>query len=627
MRKFNILPDSKSNDGHGYRSVFWPRDLIPSTAPHARVMTYGYDTHIRHCIGPEGSHNTVYDIVWNFLVSLEASRRTKPSRPIVFIAHSLGRIVVKEMLRRSRMCRLGQSHLHSVFNSTRSVAEQLIKAMGFKVNQQVVDSLLPSSERLRELRDEFALMARQQGWSIYSFQEQMGIKPLNGRKVVDDTSSYLNSPEFEVTEHISQNHMDMCRFVGSNDTEYRKVSAAITRIMSKKENITDSDQIREPEVDHKALQENLDSLRFDQHDVRHQNIKSAHVKTCKWLLKSDIYSDWVKSKYLEENYGFFWIKGKPGTGKSTIMKFLFANAQRTMKDMMLISFFFSARGHSLERSTIGLYRSLLSQLLEHKPSLQPVLQLDSLRNRETLGWSLELLKSLFEQAVQSLADTPVVCFIDALDECPEIEIREMISSFSHLGQLAVSAGHQFKVCFLSRHYPYITISKKIELVLEEHEGHGEDISHYVTSELKIDQSKLSDEIRQAVQAKSSGIFMWVVLVVQILNKEYDCGHIHKLRRRLRSCQMISMIYSETYLLEMLGMEKKLYFAILSGVDSEALRDNNMEELSDSDFDRYILNCSKGLVEATKLKQRTVQFIHKSVRDFLLKDDGFNSILA
>ncbi|KAK7973104.1 hypothetical protein PG988_007238 [Apiospora saccharicola] len=648
MRRFNLLPASGSSNSHGYR-----------------VMTYGYDTNIRHWIGPQVSQNTVYDIAWDFLVSLEASRRTDPTRPIMLIAHSLGGIVIKEMLRRSSMCRLGQSHLNSVFSSTtgiiffgtphggsdprgivQSVAERLIKAVGFTVNQQIVDTLLPSSERLRELRDEFSPLASQQGWAVHSFQEQMGVKLLSGRKVVDDTSSYINAPEIEVTEHIGQNHMEMCRFMGPCDPEYRKVSAAVARLISRKETAMASpNHTREPEVDQGALQKIVDSLVFDQHDARHHNIKSAHAKTCKWLLRSKIYGDWVKSKHLEDNHGFFWMKGKPGTGKSTIMKFLFANARRTMKDKILISFFFNARGHALERSTTGLYRSLLLQLLEQKPSLQEVLGFDSLRNRGTSGWSLELLKSLFEQAVQSLAGIPVVCFVDALDECPETEVREMVSSFSHLGQLAVSGGYEFKVCFSSRHYPHITINKKIELVLEEHEGHGDDISLYVASELNIGESKLADEIRQTIQTKSSGIFMWVVLVVQILNKEYDSGNVHKLRRRLKEIPEDlhdlfrdiltgdarngkELVLCLQWVLFAKGpmKPKELYFAILSGADSEALKDYSVEDLSDSDVDRYILNCSKGLIETTKSKSCTAQFIHESVRDFLLKDDGSRSVL-
>ncbi|OCK90600.1 uncharacterized protein K441DRAFT_409047, partial [Cenococcum geophilum 1.58] len=74
----------------------WPRDLIPLTAPNARVLTYSYDTHIRHKLGPPVNKNTVYDIAWDFLVALEAERRAEPLRPALFIVHGLGGVVVKE---------------------------------------------------------------------------------------------------------------------------------------------------------------------------------------------------------------------------------------------------------------------------------------------------------------------------------------------------------------------------------------------------------------------------------------------------------------------------------------------------------------------------------------------------
>ena len=158
------------------------------------------------------SKSTIYDIAWDFLVSLEAERRLEPLRPLVFIAHSLGGIVVKEALRRSRGCEMYQSQLRSIYESTSSImffgtphggadprgllqhiAEKIFRAAGFSVNEQIVNTLLPSSERLRELREEFGPMARQKNWIVYSFQEQYGIKALNGNKVRNPTFPRRNT--------------------------------------------------------------------------------------------------------------------------------------------------------------------------------------------------------------------------------------------------------------------------------------------------------------------------------------------------------------------------------------------------------------------------------------------------
>lgn len=238
----------------------------------------------------------------------------------------------------------------------------------------------------------------------------------------------------------------------------------------------------------------LDSLRFDQIDARQMTIKNAHSKTCKWLLHKSEYHDWLDGTKLSEHHGFLWVKGKPGTGKSTLMKFALAHARKTMKDRIVISFFFNARGEDIEKSTIGTYRSLLLQLLERLPALQSVfdsLGLSTSSASTDHRWSTESLKMLLEHAIQSLGESQVVCFIDALDECEETQIRDMISFFERVGELAASSGIRFQVCFSSRHYPHITIRKGLDLVLEGQEGHTQDITNYLETELKIGKSNVA----------------------------------------------------------------------------------------------------------------------------------------
>jgi hypothetical protein len=183
--------------------VYWPQDLLPLVRQDARILTYGYDSHLRWLHQPVNK-NTAYDIAGDFLVELEAERRVNPCRPIVFVVHSLGGIILKEMLLKSS--RYGtfqnQKHLHGIFKSTtgiiffgtphggadprkflQSIAEQVIRLMQFRVNEQIVQTLLPSSDRLKQLRDEFPQIAQQQNWIIHSFQEQQGVSALGGRKV------------------------------------------------------------------------------------------------------------------------------------------------------------------------------------------------------------------------------------------------------------------------------------------------------------------------------------------------------------------------------------------------------------------------------------------------------------
>lgn len=75
------------------------------------------------------------------------------------------------------------------------------------------------------------------------------------------------------------------------------------------------------------------------------------------------------------HHRFLWIRGHAGTGKSTLMKFALSHEQDQSGsgDNIIISFFFHARGETLEKSVEGMYQSLLLRLLERAPHLQKAL--------------------------------------------------------------------------------------------------------------------------------------------------------------------------------------------------------------------------------------------------------------
>jgi ankyrin repeat protein len=596
--------------------------------------------------------------------------------------------VVKEMLRRAYS--QTQEHLSNAVQNVRGimffgtphsgadprssllkVAEKAYRALGYTPNQQIVDSLLPSSERLRELRDTFGILAERNRWTIHSFQEQYAVKAIGG-KVVEDGSSYLNLPSVETTEHIGRDHMGMSRFSGLDDPEFSKVAAALRRMtqalqqptpatLHQQSSTSPSASSRAPEavqdpVDiqvQAGLDEFLEFLYFDQIDARHDNIKKAHAKTCKWLTGNPEYKAWLDPSRLSEHHGFLWIKGKPGSGKSTLMKFALAQLKRTYKNRTILNFFFNARGEELEKSTKGLYRSLLLQLLEQCPELQstvgklikPRSFTVSNEGDRRSQWGIELLKTAFEQAIEAIGHRSVTCVIDALDECDESEVRDMVSFFEDLGELPAAQAGQFSICLSSRRYPHITISHGVELVLDGLEGHVQDITNYIQSMLKIGTNKRAAAIREKLQEKASGVFMWVVLVVDILNREYDKGKVHSLQQTLDKLPAdLNQLFLDIINRDSHGKEElllciqwilfarkplkpgELYYAILSGSnDLDSLSPCEDGSPSLEDMSRFILDCSKGLAETTKTKAATVQFIHESVRDFLVKEDGLVSI--
>ncbi|KAF4774757.1 hypothetical protein HER10_EVM0003061 [Colletotrichum scovillei] len=396
-----------------------------------------------------------------------------------------------------------------------------------------------------------------------------------------------------------------------------------------------------PSTDRKAL---LDSLKFDQIDKRHANIKANHAKTCDWLLQHPDYVIWLDRKMYSQHHGFLWIRGKPGAGKSTIMKFAFNRARRRATSIgPSISFFFNARGEGLEKSTLGMYRSLIHQLLEKMPDLQILLDTND-GPQEIAVWNLEKAKILFRSAVRKLGQRQLTCFIDALDECAESEVREMVEVFEDLGQYAVQNDIRFYVCFSSRHYPYIDIQYGQKLILEDQIGHERDLAEYVRTSLKAGTGPKSEEVIAEILRKASGVFMWVVLVVDILNKEYLRGRLFAVKSRLKEIPSeLSELFQNILTRDQENLDDLLlciqwvlysarplkreeyYFALASGLEPDTLGEWDSNEVPSEFMDRLIVSSSKGLAETTRSDDKTVQFIHESVRDFLIKDNGLRTL--
>jgi hypothetical protein len=114
-------------------------------------------------------------------------------------------------------------------------------------------------------------------------------------------------------------------------------------------------------------------------DTRVLQIDSAYGETLKWLYEDPGpgIAEWFRS-----GTGVFWIQGKPGSGKSTAMKFLLQNeiTRRLLNNSassgawLLIGTFFTNRAERIQSSWRGILHSMIYQLLQHCPSLTGIAQ-------------------------------------------------------------------------------------------------------------------------------------------------------------------------------------------------------------------------------------------------------------
>jgi hypothetical protein len=200
-------------------SVFWPGQFLPEDFPTARIMTYGYDSHISHFFKGPATQSHILAQGRDLLNRLERCRRDaefRPiQRPIIFIAHSLGGIIVKEALRQSKGAVGYQENQADIYQSTRaiiflgtphrgaSIAEwgeivrRIVTSLGFNTNDQLLRGLQPDSEPLEDLRIEFGKMLNEKKWRVYSFQETKGISSAPG---LENKVSLADQPSLFIIE-------------------------------------------------------------------------------------------------------------------------------------------------------------------------------------------------------------------------------------------------------------------------------------------------------------------------------------------------------------------------------------------------------------------------------------------
>jgi hypothetical protein len=75
--------------------VYWPRDLLPTDCPKARILTWGYDTNVIKGIAAPTNKSNIFAHAKDLLYALDRGR--PQGRPLIFVAHSLGGIIVKEV--------------------------------------------------------------------------------------------------------------------------------------------------------------------------------------------------------------------------------------------------------------------------------------------------------------------------------------------------------------------------------------------------------------------------------------------------------------------------------------------------------------------------------------------------
>ncbi|KAG8749972.1 hypothetical protein FRC14_000914, partial [Serendipita sp. 396] len=254
-------------DGHREHSwtaedgTLWLRDLLPNDLPNARILSYGYDADTRS--STQTSTHTISRHAETFFASLEQRRRMHPRRPIIFIAHSLGGIILKKAL--------GFSHSDSfktdrgfrdISTSTLAVlffgtphsganGVQLAEWMGrllsvyMYTNNRVLSELDRDSPELEEIQRYYQSASEQ--LSTIFFYEEYETPILGGRTklIVPRHLAVIQGDDRARVASMHADHCEIVKYRRMNDENYRKVADYLLELAGKAKVTVDNNWVRE----------------------------------------------------------------------------------------------------------------------------------------------------------------------------------------------------------------------------------------------------------------------------------------------------------------------------------------------------------------------------------------------
>ncbi|KAI0429217.1 putative Pfs NB-ARC and ankyrin-domain-containing protein [Xylaria sp. FL1042] len=302
-----------------------------------------------------------------------------------------------------------------------------------------------------------------------------------------------------------------------------------------------------------------------------------------------------------------------------------------------------AMDHGLQKTPLGLYRSLLHQLLSKFPGALLDLVDNFTERQRTIGspsekwqWHWEELRGFLKTSLSKILEsTPIVIFVDALDESGEMSAVGLVQDFKKLLQELPETKFHFRIFFSCRLYPILESDYESGdgLTILVNDNNSADIERYVQESLSRLPSH-RDNYASLIASRAAGVFLWAALVVkQVLDLEREANNHITIKKEI---EKIPQDLDELYRNLIRNLKRpqttlrlvqwvcfacrplttdELRWAIAVDPDGqhESLQDcrNSVHFVEDDKITRGINVLTCGLVEVTRSWKPTVQFIHQS----------------
>ncbi|RSL85435.1 hypothetical protein CEP52_016143 [Fusarium oligoseptatum] len=201
---------------HPKTKVNWleEKSMLPAALPRSRIMAFGYDS---LWYGDTGTKKSIEGVARKMLNSLKQARENCPHRPIIFIGHCFGGLVLQKA-----------RHIY-----------QAISKMSRVVEDNALRNMVHDDDVLRETVDSFLVRINTLNPkpTLFSFYEEKPTRvgllaglDIDPEFVINQTSGVLSGHD---SEGLELDHFAMNKFEDSQDNHFQCVARELKQIAKK----------------------------------------------------------------------------------------------------------------------------------------------------------------------------------------------------------------------------------------------------------------------------------------------------------------------------------------------------------------------------------------------------------
>ena len=292
------------------------KDGLSRDFPKSRILLYLYES---AWTGPLKVKQYLGNLGFALLHGLKINREKCPRRPIVFIGHSMGGLVIAKAItladaRRDQFPVMFETIAGCIFfgtpfgGATAAAAASFFALTGEKFDKanssKLLDIMKPGDEGLREMKNDFMRLVGKlsQKIELYCFYEE---QPTNFAKLIG-LPSWIKTPK-EIAEFVTRDsatlngvselglaciHRDLVKFDGPKDERYQLVRNPVKDIIHRAQLIVKNRLNSTRNINHETITEVMEILDGGQAQKKRKALGGKYTASS-WLTKEQQYRDWL----------------------------------------------------------------------------------------------------------------------------------------------------------------------------------------------------------------------------------------------------------------------------------------------------------------------------------------------